>query len=293
MKQSDWQIVTDLIRDKLNLDCQLKDICAVHGGDINQAWRLDSGDTKYFVKTNQHENLAMFEAEQFGLRSLKQSQSIRVPEVIGCGQTENEAFIVIEFINLGGTINDAQFGHQLAAMHQHGHQAFGFEIDNTIGTTPQINTFNEDWVLFWQQNRLGYQLRLAHSNGLDREMIKLGDRLNERMNRFFTDYRPVPSLLHGDLWSGNRAADERGNSVIFDPASYYGDHEADLAMMELFGQPSGEFFDAYRDVFKIDSGYSIRRDLYNLYHILNHANLFGGGYGASAKTMIERLLGQI
>jgi len=293
MNQADWQAVAKLIEDKLNFACEAFEISPVYGGDINRAWCLSSGDKRFFIKTNQHERLSMFEAEQRGLKIMQQSHSIRVPEVIGCGWTGDHAFIVMEYIELGGPIDYALFGRKLATMHRHSNPAFGFEFDNTIGSTLQINTFTEDWVGFWQRNRLGYQLDLAKKNRLDKEMIRQGEKLNEKVDQFFTDYQPIPALQHGDLWSGNQSADIVGNPVIFDPACYFGDHEADLAMMELFGRPNLRFFEAYEEVFPIDSAYSTRRDLYNLYHILNHANLFGGGYAASAQRTIERLLSLI
>lgn len=264
----------------------------VHGGDINRAWHLSDGKQSYFVKTNNQDCLAMFEAEQFGLQAIIKSQSIRVPEVIGCGIEENQAFILMEYIDLSGQIDEALFARQLAAMHQHTHLQFGFTVDNTIGSSPQNNRLNNDWIKFWREQRLGFQLKLAKSNRLDSKMIDAGERLNERVAVFFTDYVPQASLLHGDLWSGNQAADKSGKPVIFDPACYYGDHEADLAMMELFGQPGQSFFRAYDEVFAIDAGYSVRRDLYNLYHVINHANIFGGGYTASAKRLIDKLLAQ-
>ncbi len=293
MNQADWQAVAKLIEDKLDLACDVFEVSPVYGGDINRAWCLNAGDKRFFVKTNQRERLGMFEAEQRGLLIMQQSHSIRVPEVIGCGWTGGHAFIVMEYIDLGGPINEAQFGCQLAAMHRQSNPVFGFEFDNTIGSTAQINTFTEDWVGFWQRYRLGYQLDLAKENRLDKKMIRQGEKLNEQADQFFTDYQPIPSLLHGDLWSGNQSTDEVGNPVIYDPACYFGDHEADLAMMELFGRPSQRFFETYEAVFPIDSGYSTRRDLYNLYHILNHANLFGGGYAASARSIIDHLLSLI
>jgi protein-ribulosamine 3-kinase len=265
---------------------------AVHGGDINRAWHLSDNQRSYFVKSNSQECLAMFEAEQVGLQAIKNSQTIGAPEVIGCGIEANQAFIVMEYIDLSGYIDEVLFARQLAAMHQHRYSQFGFTVDNTIGSSAQSNRFSDGWVEFWREQRLGLQLKLAKNNRLDSKMIDAGERLNDRVAAFFTNYHPQASLLHGDLWSGNQGADKAGNPVIFDPACYYGDHQADLAMMELFGQPGQAFFSAYDEVFPIDTGYSVRRDLYNLYHVINHANLFGGGYTASARRLIDKLLAQ-
>ncbi len=279
--------------------CEIMALCSkdfsvtrVPGGNINEAWHLSDGRQSFFVKTNHHSRLDMFEAEQNGLIEIQASATIRVPEVYGCGVDASKAFIVMEYINLTGSINERLFAQQLAAMHRHSNSQFGFEHDNTIGTSPQTNCFTSNWVDFWRDQRLGLQLRLARENQLDSGLIDAGERLNERIQVFFSDYQPLASLLHGDLWSGNQGVDEQDNPVIFDPACYYGDHEADLAMMELFGRPGRQFFEIYNEAFAIDSGYAVRRDLYNLYHILNHANLFGGTYAASARRMTDALLAQ-
>jgi protein-ribulosamine 3-kinase len=262
----------------------------VHGGDISQAFRLECGVHKYFVKVNRADLLSMFVAEKAGLDAIRCSQTIRVPEVFLTGHEDNCAYIVMEYIELGGRIDAGLFTTAVAAMHCCFQDQFGFECDNTIGSTPQHNTFNADWIDFWRQHRLGFQLELAQQNGFDAGLIDAGNRLAENLGKFFKTYHPRPSLLHGDLWSGNQGADLDGNPVIFDPACYYGDHEADLAMMELFGHPGEYFFSRYSEHFPIDSGYAERRELYNLYHVLNHANLFGGGYAAQAQRTIERLL---
>ena len=154
----------------------------------------------------------------------------------------------------------------------------------------QPNAYAESWIDFWREQRLGFQLELARANGLSAGLIDSGYELAARLDSFFTQYQPQASLLHGDLWGGNQGADADGNPVIYDPACYYGDHEADLAMMELFGGPGARFFAVYDENFTIDAGYPLRRDLYNLYHVLNHANLFGGGYAGQAQSMINRLL---
>jgi fructosamine-3-kinase len=143
---------------------------------------------------------------------------------------------------------------------------------------------------FWRDQRLGYQLKLAARSG--RDLLKKGERILADLGAFFQNYRPVPSLLHGDLWGGNVSAVER-QPVIFDPAVYYGDREADLAMTELFGGFSEQFYQAYRDTWPLDDGYPVRKTLYNLYHVLNHFNLFGGGYGSQAERMIDSLLSEL
>ena len=293
MKSSDWQVVQQLLVDKTGEKIGRLEASPVSGGDINRAYRLSDGQQHFFIKTNKRERLPMFEAEMHGLDEIQRSNSIRAPRAIACGIAGSQAFIVMEYLELSGRSDPVRLARRLATMHLCTQDQFGFSIDNTIGSTPQINGFSRDWADFWQQNRLGYQLSLVKNNAYGKELFDVGMRLNEQVSSFFSDYIPVASLLHGDLWGGNQGADSAGVPVIYDPACYYGDHETDLAMMELFGGPGEHFFSAYREVFPIDDGYPVRRELYNLYHILNHAFLFGGGYEAQARRMVDHLLSQL
>ncbi len=293
MTPADLQLVRRLLLEKTGEKIGRLEAYPVSGGDINHAYRLDDGKYHFFIKTNSRERLQMFEAEQYGLDEIRRSASIRAPRPIVCGMVADQSFIIMEYLDLSGRPDPHRLSQEIASLHLFTQDKFGFAINNTIGSTPQPNSRSEDWVSFWQQHRLGYQLSLASRNGIDSEIIDAGMRLNDRIDRFFRDYTPLASLLHGDLWGGNLAADSKGNPVIYDPACYYGDHEADLAMMELFSSPGKRFFEAYNDVFPIDKGYSRRRELYNLYHILNHANLFGGSYVAQARQTIASLLAQI
>ena len=292
MNLADLQLVQKLLADKTGQNIDRLEASPVSGGDINRAYRLSDGQQQYFIKINSADRLSMFQAEMYGLDEIQRSNSIRVPRAIGCGVMAEHAFIVMEYLELSGNPDPIRMAQQLAAMHQCTQDQFGLAIDNTIGSTPQANHLARDWVRFWQQQRLGYQLSLAKSNGYGNELFDSGMRLNQRIGCFFHNYSPLPSLLHGDLWSGNQGADSAGNPVIYDPACYYGDHETDLSMMELFGSPGQKFFEAYAEVFPIDAGYNQRRELYNLYHILNHANLFGGSYVLQAQRMIASLLSQ-
>jgi len=177
-------------------------------------------------------------------------------------------------------------------MHQIRAVRFGWSMDNTIGSTPQINDWTTEWSEFWKKYRFGYQINLAEKNGYSRQLIDKASRLTEECQQFFT-HNPFPSLMHGDLWSGNLSFDEKGRPAIYDPAVYYGDREADLAMTELFGGFNRSFYDAYNQTFPLDTGYPLRKRLYNLYHILNHMNLFGGGYEHQALSMTESLLAEL
>lgn len=262
------------------------------GGCINQAFILARGAQRYFIKTNRAALAWMFEAEAEGLDEILKSQSLRAPQPICHGTTGDTAYLALEYLDLGGHGNSSELGRQLAAMHRSTAGQFGWKRNNTIGSTPQSNPWTKSWVEFLGKHRLGFQLELAMQNGFGNTLQKPGEALLARLEDFFQDYQPIPSLLHGDLWGGNAAFTGSGEPVIFDPAVYYGDREADLAMTELFGGFNANFYSAYREAWPLDAGYSTRKNLYNLYHILNHANLFGGGYIKQAETMICRLLAE-
>lgn len=267
----------------------------VTGGCINQSEILSGAGRRYFIKYNEAQRLAMFEAEAEGLAEITRSNSVRVPQPVCHGTHANQAFLVLEYLEIGGgnADTDEALGRQLAAMHRYTKKQFGWTRDNTIGSSPQINSQETDWVTFYGEHRLRFQLELAAENGYAKGLQALGEKLLNKFAPFFASYRPQPSLLHGDLWGGNHAALRDGTPVIFDPAPYYGDREADLAMTELFGGFSARFYAAYREAWPLDAGYAVRKDLYNLYHVLNHLNLFGGGYRGQAQDLIERLLGEV
>ncbi len=288
-----WNTIADLISQTSGQSFDISQSSAVGGGCINSAYRLEGSDgSRYFVKLNKADKLTMFEAEAEGLNEIRASGAIHAPAVIGWGAEAGHAFLVLEYLDLGhGDSDSAQrLGRNLAAMHRHSQSHFGWHRDNTIGATPQPNTPSSDWVDFWRQQRLGFQLELAKRHGCGDRLYGKGVDLMARLEPFFKDYQPRPALLHGDLWSGNYAFTTDGTPVIFDPAVYYGDREADLAMTELFGGFPPEFYQAYEEAYPLDPGYTQRKRLYNLYHILNHFNLFGGGYLGQAETMIDELL---
>jgi protein-ribulosamine 3-kinase len=265
----------------------------IAGGSINNAFCIGDGKDSYFVKTNRHTLAYMFAAEARALDELNKTQTIKVPQPIACGVSGRESYAVMSWLTLSGQPNGVLFGQKLAQLHRHYSDRFGFEIDNTIGSTPQRNQWTDDWVDFWKKQRLGYQLELAKENGHGHRLYDLGSCLREQCGAFFTSYHPRPSLLHGDLWSGNWAGSASGEPVIFDPASYYGDRECDLAMMELFGHPGQQFVAAYNESYALEPGYKIRKQFYNLYHILNHANMFGASYAMQAENMMESLLAEL
>jgi len=288
----DWLTIVHHIESATDRPFKLLEAKPLTGGDINAAYRLQAENVSFFVKLNNPARLAMFEAEAAGLEALALTQSIRVPKLIACGKTADHAFLVLEYIELKklNPRSEHTLGQQLAQLHRQKQPYFGWHRDNTIGSTTQVNGQYHDWVIFWQEQRLGHQLKLAAANGYAGRLQILGERLCANLKPLFSGYQPQPALVHGDLWGGNTAADERGNPVIYDPACYFGDRETDLAMTELFSGFSPAFYQAYQAVYPLASGYAGRKTLYNLYHILNHLNLFGQGYLPQAETMISKLL---
>lgn len=253
-----------------------------------------------FRKTGPAARLAMFEAEIDGLAALRAMKTVRVPAVFGAGLTDSgEAWIEQELLDLRGLDDQAgmRLGEQLAELHRltGGQQdaVYGWPRNNFIGATPQSNQSHCTWAGFFAAERLLPQLTLAFRNGMSRPLREQGERIAASLGAFFLDYRPQPSLLHGDLWSGNAGQLPDGTPVIFDPAVYRGDREADLAMAELFGGFPESFYAAYRAAWPLDAGFETRKILYNLYHILNHYNIFGASYLDQARHMIERLAAEL
>ncbi len=262
----------------------------VGGGDISAAWHIDTINNAVFVKTGGVEALEMLEAEAEGLRELSLAGVVRVPDVLSIGATDNEAYLAIEWIEFDRPSGDTErlFGQQLAEMHRYCKDKFGWHRDNTIGLTPQHNQWSDSWVSFFREQRLGFQLRLAERNGFSGELQSAGMALQENIKLLFGDYEPSASLLHGDLWGGNWAASNE-QPVIFDPAVYYGDRESDIAMTQLFGGFGRDFYSAYQKSWPMESGYEDRLKLYQLYHVLNHLNLFGSSYLGRAMQLIGDL----
>jgi fructosamine-3-kinase len=272
-------------------------IRSVGGGSINRSYKIPALDGKtYFLKTNHASALDMFHAERDGLRELAAADAIRVPAVIAAAVAGDTAFLLIEYLELRGASKaaGARLGSLLASQHRCVGTAYGWHRDNTIGSTPQLNGWDDEWISFFRDKRLGYQLELAVASGFDtrpgRTIRERGERLMRRLPDFFTGYQPEPSLLHGDLWGGNWGVIGNDQPVIFDPATYYGDREADIAMTRLFGGFGPEFLAAYNDAWPLDNGFERRCDLYNLYHVLNHLNLFGVGYLRQVSDMLDSLL---
>ena len=269
---------------------------AVYGGDINRAWRLTLSDGRaVFMKSNSRARLAMFQAEAEGLRALRRPGCIGVPEPLALGTDEGlgESFLLMEHLSAGPRVPDfwERFGHELAALHRAdtaglGGGPYGFGADNFAGSSRQINTPTARWSDFFRDCRLAPQMKMA-AGYFDSGGRRQCERLLERLGRLLPE-PAFPSLLHGDLWSGNFVTGPDGRAWILDPAAYVGHYEADLAMTELFGGYPPAFYGAYREVNPIDSGYRDRREIYDLYHLLNHLNLFGEAYLGSVQRILDR-----
>jgi fructosamine-3-kinase len=288
-----WQHLEKQIERASGRQFRIRDQRGVGGGCINTAYKVTDQQQSYFIKTNSARFAFMFEAEAEALREMAASRTVRVPEPVCYGEFDGQCYLVLEYLELGGRADMEAFGRQFAEMHSVTQDRFGWRIDNTIGSTPQPNAPMDDWIAFWRERRLGFQLQTAANNGYGGELQRLGERLLADMPALFVGRQLQASMLHGDLWSGNYGALRDGAPVIFDPAFYYGDREADLAMTSLFGGFGGRFYAAYNEAWPLDDAYELRRTFYNIYHIINHLNLFGGGYHGQAIGMMERVLSEL
>ena len=270
-------------------------VTPIYGGDINESFAIELSDGRVvFIKTNRAGALDMFKAEERGLKAIKDTGTIGSPEVICSGIYVDRAYLMMDYV-LGSSRQDdfwESFAHSLADMHRadtsslvHGGR-FGFDIDNYIGAGVQINKPEDSWITFFTEHRIKPQIERA-KHYFDKGAMAAADRLLNRIPDLLAEPE-APALIHGDLWSGNYVTGDDGYAWLIDPATYVGHPEADIAMTELFGGYDRRFYEAYRESGLIQPGYEDRRDLYNLYHMLNHLNLFGRSYYASVMRIIEQ-----
>jgi fructosamine-3-kinase len=262
----------------------------VGGGDINDAYRFDTSAGSFFVKKNSASRYpAMFEKEARGLQLLSDTNEISVPQVILAGEDDDTAFLVLKFVK-SATKKPGfweAFGKNLASMHRHSADHFGLDHDNYIGSLFQSNRKHDNWVDFFREERLEVQVKMARDNGsMGREVVNAFERFYKRLAEIFPT--EPPSLVHGDLWGGNYMVDENGNAMIIDPAVYFGLREMDLAMSRLFGGFSMEFYQAYHAHYPLVNGWESRLEYCNLYPLMVHVNLFGGGYLNSVRSVLSR-----
>ncbi len=273
------------------LGSKIKSLTSLSGGCISDAFKITTDDkSDFFLKYNPSTSNDMFIKEANGLKELAKSDAIRIPEVLGF----DDDYILLEYISTGSKKKNffEEFGRSFAEMHKFTSEYFGFYEDNYIGSNTQKNVPDEkeksDWVNFYFNKRILFQFQLAEKLGNSTGELRKGiSNLENKIQEIIGDTKDKPSLLHGDLWGGNYMVDENGDSVLIDPAVYYGHREADLGMTKLFGGFSSEFYQAYNETFPLEDGYEYRVNIYKLYHVLNHLNLFGGGYYSQALSLIK------
>ncbi|TVZ39146.1 fructosamine-3-kinase [Alteromonadaceae bacterium 2753L.S.0a.02] len=300
MNSEVWDDIRKTLSIRLQRTCSLQDIQPVSGGDINDAYAVATEAGRYFVKISRNGSADAFTAEQAGLECLGFYQKLRVPHVVCLGICGSTPYLVLEYIPLNGSANDALLGNQLAELHlasSLGRTApfqpptqtpFGFSVDNYIGLSRQCNTTLQSWCEFWLQNRLGYQIKLASENGYS-QIRALENSAITATETLLKQHFPPPCVVHGDLWGGNKGYDLTGTPIIYDPAAYFGDREVDIALSHLFGGFSEAFYRAYQKTWPLPEGFQQRQTLYNLYHQLNHLNLFGGVYLGTCIASIKSL----
>lgn len=281
--------IEERIAEKTGKSFVIEKCSPISGGCISAAERLSGSNGSFFLKTNQPDFLEQFEAEQASLEALAATRTIRIPRPIASGQVEGKSYLISEYIEAGSPRAHGwrDFGQQLAALHRIPQAYFGWKRDNVIGSTFQSNRRRDNWIEFWREERLEPQIQWARERGFN---LRDASELLEALPEFFDGHEPFPSLLHGDLWSGNAAFDSQGRPFLFDPCCYFGDRETDLAFTEFFGGFSRDFYAAYNEALPLHSGYEQRKTLYNLYHCLNHFNLFGSGYATQAQAMVDQLV---
>ena len=272
-----------------------KNPVVIRSGSAGLTFRFDADNESAFVKVGQAEQLVVFEAEAEGLKALSEVSALKVPDVLDCGIAGKWSYLAMDWLELVPKSDRAErsLGLGLALQHRVLGERFGWHRHNTIGVTHQPNDPTEDCLAFLHDRRIGFQAKLAASNNLPAKDLKKISMLLGSLEPYFYDYQPTPSLLHGDLWAGNWGITIGGEPAIYDPAVYFGDREADLAMTRLFGGFGWNFYNAYEEAWPLAPGWESRVDLYNLYHLLNHFNIFGSAYLPQLRAAIERLMHQL
>lgn len=284
-----WHFISEEISTHLKKEFICDDIRQINNGDSHSAYKITDGRQRYFVKVNTAEHLANFVAESEGLQHLQKTQLFKVPHVICLGTTEDKSYLVLEFLTLSQDLNNnwLEFGQLLAQLHQTQiQQQYGWQADNYIGLSPQHNQWNTNWSQFFAEQRIGTMLQRLQQKGHHLGSLEI---IVKKIGSLLADHKPVPSLLHGDLWKGNTGFN-KNKPVIFDPACYFGDRETDIAMTELFGPFPDDFYQGYQEIWPLSNDYQFRKPIYQLYHTLNHALTFEGHYLESAKSILQDIM---
>ncbi|WP_158969576.1 fructosamine kinase family protein [Paraglaciecola sp. L3A3] len=283
-----WHFISEQISQSTQHEFICDDVREMPEGNSHQTFRISDGKNRFFVKVNDKVKLSNFQAEAEGLEHLSKTHLFKVPKVITSGIVSNHSFLALEYIHLCAGSNDEhyKFGQCLANMHQqNSQQMYGWQEDNFIGLTPQVNKWHKHWSHFFAEQRIGFMLQLLAEKGHKLADI---DKVVHSVEKLLAGHNPLPSMLHGDLWSNNTGFYKQ-QAVIFDPAFYFGDRETDLAMTELFGRFPDSFYQGYDNIWPLDNDYIYRKPIYQLYHTLNHALLFEGYYLDSAKVILKNL----
>ena len=269
-----------------------KSIEQVHGGDIHNAWRIEFSNKKLFLKRNIR-NKKFLEFEKYCLQNLRKyinQENLVIPEVIAYKNIKNIEILLIEWIDMHN-FDQKKLGKGLGELHlksaESNPKMFGFPVEGFIGTTDQKKGLEDNWIDCFLNLRIIPQLLILKSTTLDKEII---NKVKEKIKSELLNHKPINALVHGDLWSGNAGMDKNGKGVIFDPASWWADNEVDIAMTKLFGGFRKEFYEEYHKIFPKKNGFEKRIIIYNFYHILNHANMFGGGYLNQVEDYIKAIL---
>ena len=269
-----------------------KSIEQVHGGDIHNAWRIEFSNKKLFLKRNIR-NKKFLEFEKYCLQNLRKyinQENLVIPEVIAYKNIKNIEILLIEWIDMHN-FDQKKLGKGLGELHlksaESNPKMFGFPVEGFIGTTDQKKGLEDNWIDCFLNLRIIPQLLILKSTTLDKETI---NKVQEKIKSELLNHKPINALVHGDLWSGNAGTDKSGKGVIFDPASWWADNEVDIAMTKLFGGFRKEFYEEYHRIFPIKNGFEKRIIIYNFYHILNHANMFGGGYLNQVEDYVKAIL---
>jgi len=284
-----WRSIEQAINAETGDNFHINEKTPISGGDINLSYRVSDADRHYFVKINNKDHFEHFESEAYALQQISALKQISCPDVVTMGTTLDKSYLVLNYIPLAGATNQQwhQLGQQLANMHKSSnHGQFGWQTDNYIGDTLQPNTWSSNWKTFFAEQRIAWQLQLLHEKSINIGNI---DHITQVCHDALKHHHVEPCLVHGDLWQGNLGFTE-SRSIIFDPACYYGDREVDIAMTELFGHLPYEFYQGYQEVFPLPDSYEQRKIIYNFYHVLNHANLFGGNYIDQSKAILTRIM---
>jgi fructosamine-3-kinase len=283
-----WHFISEQISECIQQDFICDNVRDVKAGDSHKAYKISDGKQRFFVKINEKVQLPNFEAEVEGLTHLSNTQLFKVPNVICTGLVSTHSFLVLEYIAMtqGNGQNWFHFGQALAELHKnHTQKMYGWQTDNFIGLTPQPTLWQKKWNSFFSEQRIGFMLQLLSEKGHDLANI---DSVIESVNCLLAGHNPRSSMLHGDLWKSN-AGFHKNQPVLFDPAFYFGDREIDLAMTELFGRFPESFYQGYADIWPLEVDYQYRKPIYQLYHVLNHALLFGGHYIDRANITLKNL----